>query len=84
MATQNRKTIEELRNLLFTTIERVLDKDNPLDAAQAKAIANNGRVMVDTAKVEIEFMKNVGGFGSGFITNNRLPEMPELAKEATT
>lgn len=68
--------IEDLRDLLFTTIERLLSKDDPMDAAQAKSIANIGRVMVDSAKVEVDFMKTFGGGvpGSGFIPiHNRGP-----------
>jgi hypothetical protein len=72
--------IEDLRDLLFTTINRLLDKDDPMDTAQAKSIANIGRVLVDSAKVEVDFMKTFGGgiSGSGFIPiNRRLGESKE-------
>ena len=59
--------IEDLRNLLFETMERLLDEESPIDAAQAQTIANVGKVIVESAKVEVEFMKHVGGLGSGFI-----------------
>jgi hypothetical protein len=59
--------IEDMRNLLFDTMERLLDDDNPMDVPTAQAVANVAKVMVDSAKAEIEFMKHVGGLGSGFI-----------------
>lgn len=65
MATKNK--VEDLRNLLFETIERLMDNDDPMDAGQAQAIVNVGKVIVDSAKVEIDFMRHVGGLGTGFI-----------------
>ncbi len=59
--------IKDLRIMLFTTLERLLDKEDPMDATQAKAIANLGRVIVDSAKTEVDVMKLLGGTGSGFI-----------------
>lgn len=59
--------IEDLRNLLFETIEKLLDDEDPMDNLQAQSIANVAKVIVDSAKVEVEFMKHIGGIGSGFI-----------------
>lgn len=59
--------IEDLRNLLFDTMERLLDEDNPLEIQRAQTIANVGKVIVETAKAETAFMKEIGGLGSGFI-----------------
>jgi hypothetical protein len=57
----------DLRNLMFETIERLLDEDNPMDVQRAKAVANVGSVIVHSAKVEVDFLREVGGTGSGFI-----------------
>lgn len=60
--------IEDLRDLLFVTMQRLMDKDDVLDVQDAQAIANVAKVVVDSAKVEVEFMKASGGnLGSGFI-----------------
>lgn len=59
--------IEDLRNLLFETMEKLLDEDDPMDTEQAQTVANVAKVIVDTARVEIEFMKHIGGIGTGFI-----------------
>jgi hypothetical protein len=65
--TQNK--IEHLRNHLFETLEALKDEENPMDIKRAKAIADVGRVIVDSAKVEVEFMNTIGGRGTGFIPN---------------
>lgn len=65
--------IEDLRNHLFATIEAMQDKDEPMPIDRAKAIADVAQVIVNSAKVEVEFMKAVGGGGTGFIPNEKLP-----------
>lgn len=64
--------IENLRQLLFQAMEKLLDADNPMDVGQAKAVANVGRVLVESAKVEVAYMKLRGtiGSGSGFLADD--------------
>lgn len=69
----NDRQIDELRDHLFDTLEQLKDKNNPMDLERAETIAKVGQVLVNSAKVEVDFMKNVGGKGSGFI-----PEAPKL------
>jgi len=52
--------IEDLRNHLFETIEALKDEEKPLDLARARAIADVARVVVDSAKVEVDFLKTTG------------------------
>jgi hypothetical protein len=59
--------IEDLRNHLFATIEQLLDEDRPMDVKRAQAIANVGSAIINSAKVEIDYLKITGGSGSGFI-----------------
>jgi hypothetical protein len=66
--------IEDLRNLLFETMEKLLDEDNPLDIERAQAVAEVAQVVVNSAKVEVDFAKNVAGMGSGFIPADRLED----------
>lgn len=61
--------IEDLRNHLFVAIEALLDEDKPMDIDRARAVADVAQVMINSAKVEVEFMKVTGGTGSGFIEN---------------
>ena len=53
--------IEDLRNHLFAALEALADEKKPMDLARAKAIANVAKVMVDAAKVEVEFVRATGG-----------------------
>ncbi len=64
----------DLRNHLFATIEALLDGDKDMDAEKAAAIADVGRVLVDSARAENELLifmrKNphtVEFKGSGFM-----------------
>lgn len=59
--------IEDLRNHLFVTIEALLDEEKPMDIDRAKAIADVAQVMINSAKVEVDFIRTTGGIGSGFI-----------------
>lgn len=51
--------IEHLRNHLFATIEGLLDEDNPMDVQRAKAVAEVGKVLVESAKVEVDFLREI-------------------------
>ena len=70
-----KNTMVDLRNHLFATIEALLDQDNPMDLERAKAVADTSQVIINSAKVETDFLKAVGGTGSGFISN--LKELPD-------
>lgn len=59
--------IEDLRNHLFTTIEALMDEDNPMDIERAKTIAEVSQTIINSAKVEVDFLNKVGGSGTGFI-----------------
>ena len=59
--------IEDLRNHLFATIESLMDEDKPMDLDRAKAIADVSQVIINSAKVEIDFINKVGGVGTNFI-----------------
>lgn len=60
--------IDDLRNHLFETLEALKDEDKPMDLDRARAIADVGRVIVDSAKVEVEFLKTTGQLRStGFL-----------------
>jgi hypothetical protein len=64
--------IEDLRNHLFATIEALQDPDKPMDLERAKTIATVGQVIINSAKVEVDFLNKVGGKGTGFIPEDRL------------
>ena len=70
--------IEDLRKVLFITLHRLLNKENPMDIDQAKAVAQVAQVIVNSAKVEVDFIKEVGGNGSGFLTGAPRPPLAIL------
>jgi hypothetical protein len=61
--------MEDLRDHLFETIEMLKDPDSGMDVKKAKAIAEIGKVLVDSARTEIQFNNTIGGRGSGFISD---------------
>jgi len=60
-----KKNIDDLRDLLFETIEGV--KSGKLDIDRAKMIGDLSQVMVNSAKVEVEYARATGQKGSGFL-----------------
>jgi hypothetical protein len=57
--------IEDLRNHMFEALERLKDAETPEELQKeldkSKAIAELGKVLVDTAKAEVDFQKATGG-----------------------
>lgn len=71
--------IEDLRNHLFATLEALQDPDKPMEIDRAQAIAGVAQVIVNSAKVEVDYLKAVNkgdihNSGSGFI-----PEQKRIA-----
>lgn len=50
--------IEDLRNHLFETIEML--KEGDLEIEKAKAISEVAQVIINSAKVEVQFLKEMG------------------------
>jgi hypothetical protein len=70
--------IEDLRNHLFATLEALQDEQKPMDLDRARAVAEVAKVVVDTARVEVDFLKATGGdTGTGFLPSPAKP-MPAL------
>lgn len=57
--------ITALREHLFNALQGV--KDKSLDIDQARVINEIGKTLVDTAKVEVDYLKATGGGESQFI-----------------
>jgi hypothetical protein len=70
------KTINDLRETLFATLQAV--KDGSLDLDRARAVNEIGKTLVDTAKVEVDYLRATGGGESSFIDSaigaDNLPE----------
>lgn len=55
-----RNKIDDLRNHLFETLEMLKDPDAPMDLDRAKTIASIAQVIVNSAKVEVDFVRVTG------------------------
>lgn len=65
--------IEDLRNHLFATLEALQDEDKPMEVERAKTIAEVAQVIVNSAKIEVDFIRATGrSQGTGFIPEERL------------
>ena len=54
------ETITDLRAHLFAVLAGLRDKDNPMDIERAKAISDVAQVVINSAKVEVDYMKIAG------------------------
>lgn len=63
--------INDLRNHLMETLASLRDRTNPMEPDRARAIAQVASVLVDTAKVEVDYLKATGSDRSDFLE----PEM---------
>lgn len=70
--------IEDLRNHLFAALESLADKDNPMDLDRAKAICQVSQVIINSAKVEVDFINKVGGVGTNFIPQETRPKYERI------
>lgn len=70
-----RNKIEDLRNHLFEALEKLSDDESPMDLERAKTIAEVAQVIVNSAKVEVDFMSKVGGSGTGFIPDSPVKKL---------
>ena len=71
--------ISDLRNHLFETIEKL--KDGDIDVTKAKTIADVAQVIINSAKVEVDYLKATDSrVGSGFIEQVEDLKRPRLIK----
>lgn len=52
--------INDLRDHLFATLEALRDEDKPMELDRAKAVADVARVLIESAKVEVDFLRVTG------------------------
>lgn len=75
------KTITDLRDSLFDTIEKV--KSGKLDIETAKAVADLSSVIVASARVEADYIKATGCGRTSFLEDESHEEMPQLTTTET-
>ena len=65
--TQPVNGITAVRTALFDTLRSLGDKEQPMDIDRAKAINEVAQTIINSAKVEIDALRVIGGSGTGFI-----------------
>lgn len=75
MSTPATNDIAALRVHLFETLTALKDKQSPMDIDRAKAISEVAQTIINSAKVEVDHLRIVGGQGTGFIADAR-PSLP--------
>lgn len=76
--------IGDLRDHLFATLEALRDEEKPMEIDRAKAVADVARVIVESAKVEVQMLEATGGIsGTGFIPeeSSRLDQAKAVRRE---
>jgi hypothetical protein len=57
----------QLRGALLSTLADLRNRETPMEPDRARAIAQVAGVLVDSAKVEIEYLKAIGTGNSQFL-----------------
>lgn len=74
--------IDDLRNHLFATLEALRDKEKPMDLDRAKAIADVAQVIINSAKVEVDYIEATGAKGTGFVPLQPPTGAPRLVSKS--
>jgi hypothetical protein len=59
-----RNKMEDLRDHLFEVIEQLKDEEKPMDIDRAKAVAEVASKIIDSAKVEVDYLRVTGAIES--------------------
>ena len=71
--------IDQVRQSLLDTLSDLRNKEQPMDIERAKAVAQVASVLVDTAKVENEYLKITDQNRSGFLEQSvEKPSVPRI------
>jgi hypothetical protein len=74
-------TIQDLRETLFATLRGL--NDGSIDIERAKAVGDLSQTIINTGKLEVEFMRQTGKGGTGFVPQLEEPNMPSERKTLT-
>ena len=59
--------INQLRQHLLDTLADLRNREQPMEPDRARAVAQVASVLVDTAKVEVDYLKATGQDRAGFL-----------------
>lgn len=69
--------ITEVRRHLFDTLNRLTDKQAPMELDRARVVVDVAQTLINSAKVEVEFLRVTGADTSGFLGGGDLTPKPE-------
>ncbi|MFM0324810.1 hypothetical protein [Caballeronia glebae] len=75
--------ISTVRQHLLDTLADLRNRENPMEVERARAVADVARVLVDSAKVEVDFIKASGATGSDFMLPEDEETQPQLPNGIT-
>lgn len=72
------KTIADLRDCLFKALDDLSEKNASTETiARAKAVSDIAQTLINTAKVEVDYIRATGGKGgTGFLGGATPPALP--------
>ncbi len=71
-----------VRQQLLDTLTDLRNREQPMDVDRARAVAQVASVLVDTAKVEVEYLKVTNSDRSDFLETP--PMAPQLQADSST
>jgi hypothetical protein len=67
-----KNSLEDLRNHLFETIEKLSDAKEPMDINRARVINHTAQVLINSGKLEVQLMQATGNeSGGGFFKKSQ-------------
>ena len=76
--------INDLREQLMNTLADLRNRSNPMEPDRARAIATVAGVLVDTARVEVDYIRATGQDTSNFIDSLKTPKAQAAITNAPT
>ncbi|MDO5623798.1 MAG: hypothetical protein Q4G71_03825 [Pseudomonadota bacterium] len=74
----NTPHINDVRSELMQTLRALRDRDNPMEVERARAVAQVATVLVDSAKVENDYLKLSGQDRSPFLEEPTGVNLPRV------
>ena len=72
--------INTLREHLMQTLASLRDRENPMEPDRARAIGQVASVLIDSARVEVDYIKATGQDVSNFIDGMKAPDTPQIER----
>lgn len=80
------KTLDDLRDHLFATLDAMRDTEKPMDIDRAKAISEVAQTVINSARVEVDYVRALGRSDMQipvFGAEKKLPPPPAAANNSS-